>query len=83
MRQILFQMAKKIYVINGEKVKEYRLLNGMTQQDLADKAQLSVSVLSKIENGVHRNVRTSTLFELATVLECDVTEIVINKKSKI
>lgn len=80
--EFYFKMGKKIFVANGLKIKQYRLLKGMTQQDLADQALLSVSVLSKIENGVHRNIRTGTLFNLAIALECDATEIITSFDSQ-
>ena len=33
------------------KIKSYRVANGMTQKQLAEKVKVSVSIISKIENG--------------------------------
>ena len=42
----------------GLQVREARLLEGSTQRDLAARAAVSVSALSKLENGTGSEVRT-------------------------
>lgn len=70
-------MAKKQFLINGPKVREYRVVKNLTQADLAIQAILSISVLSKIENGLHKNIRLSTLCNLCLALDCQLHELII------
>ena len=42
----------------GEQVREARLLQGVTQRDLAGRAGVSVSALGKLENGTGSELRT-------------------------
>ena len=37
----------------GEQIKKYRLMRGMTQNDLAEKIGITEKQISKIETGVH------------------------------
>lgn len=48
------------------KTKELRLARGLSQQQLASAAGLTITTLRKVENG--HNVRVSTLRQLAMVL---------------
>lgn len=45
---------------------------GMLQGELADRAGISASFLSKLEHGVYPDVRVSTLYRLAKALGYDV-----------
>ena len=56
----------------GAKIKELRLLKGLTQEELADKTGLSVRTIQRIENG-EVDPRTFTLTALAEALEVDLT----------
>lgn len=56
----------------GAKIAYYRTLRNMTQRDLAKKANISRSVLSRIECGKYNdNVSVSLLFDIAEGLRID------------
>jgi transcriptional regulator with XRE-family HTH domain len=48
---------------------------GMTQQELAVKAGLAVSIVTKLEGGVTEDPRWSTVCALADALEVNVSEL--------
>ena len=53
----------------GKKIKEYRKLNNITQQELANKLGISRSTLSYYENGeVEPNIYT--LLKLSEIMNC-------------
>ena len=52
----------------SQKVKEFRKLRGLTQQDLADAAQVDRKTISRIENSMYSPSLTS-LFSIAEALE--------------
>lgn len=56
----------------GQRVKELRLASGLTQQELAVKAGISLSVLSSIEQGESSDPRASTLLRLRRALGVDI-----------
>lgn len=64
-------MELKEYI--GEKIKYFRLLNKMTQQDLADKLFTTKQTVSRYEKG-QRSADQDVLFEL-----CDIFNISINE----
>jgi len=53
----------------GKLIKEARVQKGLKQQDLADKAQVSRAVLSKLEQGKAKPVQSDTLDRLLAALE--------------
>ncbi len=57
------------------KVKEYRTKRGMSQEELADKADLSRYLISKIENGDDINLTKNTMVSIAKVLGVKVSTI--------
>lgn len=61
----------------AEKMAAIRRAKGMTQQDLATKAGLSVAAVSNYEQGINfiNNVSITTLKRIANVLECDIDDI--------
>lgn len=52
----------------GERIKYYREMAGMTQQELATKAGVSYQAISKYENGVVTNIPTKRLQLIADAL---------------
>nr|DAW68257.1 MAG TPA: helix-turn-helix domain protein [Caudoviricetes sp.] len=54
----------------GKIIKEKRLLLNLTQQELAERADISRSYLVEIEKGVY-NISSETLIKLASVLDVD------------
>lgn len=52
----------------GERIKYYRELAGLTQQELAAKAGVSYQAISKYENGIVTNIPTKRLQIIADAL---------------
>jgi len=52
----------------GELLRQYRLAAGLTQEELAEHAGISVRGLSDVERGLHRAPRSETLRRLADAL---------------
>ena len=50
----------------GERIKQYRVLNGLTQEDLADRTELTKGFISQLERG-QVSASVVTLFDL---IEC-------------
>jgi len=61
----------------GEAIRERRLALGLTQEDLAEKADLHWTYISGIERGV-RNVSIVNLFHIALALDVRVRDLVKN-----
>ncbi|MEL6897411.1 MAG: helix-turn-helix transcriptional regulator [Planctomycetota bacterium] len=64
----------------GERVRELRKLRGLTQQTVADRMQVSVSYISKVENGkLHFGDYPSEKFihKLADELKADEDELLL------
>jgi transcriptional regulator with XRE-family HTH domain len=59
----------------AENLKRLRVAAGLTQQELAGEAGVSVSGLSLIEKGLAPNPRMDTILALAGALGCDVGEL--------
>ena len=61
----------------GQKIKELRLQNNLTQEELAQKmGYKSKSTINKIEKNVH-DVNQATLIKFADVFGCDPTDLLI------
>ncbi|TDD72171.1 helix-turn-helix domain-containing protein [Actinomadura rubrisoli] len=59
----------------GRNLGRLRRDRGMTQEGLAHAADVSVDVISKLEQGARRGVRISTLAKLADALDADIAEL--------
>ncbi len=59
-----------VKVLFGERVREFRLRLGISQEELADRAQLDRTYVSSLERG-HRNVALENICRLAVALEVD------------
>lgn len=69
-KEILFRQI-------GAKIAYYRTLRDMSQKELAKRANMSISSLSKIERGRYNdNVSVSLLFDIADGLQIDITMLV-------
>ncbi|GAW99576.1 helix-turn-helix domain-containing protein [Secundilactobacillus mixtipabuli] len=55
----------------GERILELRLSKKMTQEQLAEKAQIDPSVISRIERGTRTNLRLNTLDKIVNALGTD------------
>ncbi len=60
----------------GQRLKQLREAAGLTQQELAVKAGLSVSNLSQIEQGQKEDPRVSTVLALAKAMGVSVTSLI-------
>lgn len=63
-----------IYSKIGTRIRELRLQKGMTQQDLAERAEISVSFLSFLEKA-NRKGSLQTYADLASALEIELSEL--------
>ena len=67
----------KIYKLVGAKVLYYRTLEGLTQEELANKIHINVSTLSRIERGKYnQGVSLAMLFDIAEGLNIEVNLLV-------
>lgn len=57
----------EIYSAIGKKIREYRIKNGLTQEDLAEHLNISVKYISRIENG-SGGVKLETLINAMNLL---------------
>ena len=57
------------------KIKKYRELKQMTQEELAEKAKVSRYLISQLENGYDVNITKRTMLSIADALGASVTEI--------
>ncbi len=57
----------EIYSAIGKKIKEYRLKNHLTQEELAEELDISVKYISRIENG-SGGVKLETLINAMNLL---------------
>lgn len=67
-------MGKDLSVYIGSKIKHYRALNKMTQEDLAKKLGLAKGTISNYESG-YRTPQQNRLFELAEALGISVNDL--------
>lgn len=57
------------------KVKEYRVEQNLTQDELAKKANVSRYLISRIENGDDVNITKNTMLSIAEALNSNVSDI--------
>ena len=65
----------------GEKIKDLRVQNGLTQEELADRCELSKGFISQLENDI-TSPSISTLVDMLTVLGSDLRSF-FNEKSNV
>lgn len=70
-------MDKNIHL--GSKIRKYRHLAGMTQEELAEYSNLSVNYISKIEREKKQNVSIEKLVDICNALNISVEEILDSK----
>lgn len=59
----------------AENVKRYRTKVGLSQDQLARKAGITYSTLTKLESGVNRNPKVKTLQQIAKALEVSLDDL--------
>lgn len=69
-----FRTEKEIYSTIGKNIKFYRMQKKLTQVQLAEEAQISVSYLSKIEAAnCEKSISIAMLQQIANALAIDIT----------
>jgi transcriptional regulator with XRE-family HTH domain len=64
-----FRSVEQIEALVGEKIRAFRLSKNILQEELAEKAGLSLSVLQRLENG--QPVKLSTLIKVMKALRLE------------
>ena len=68
-----FKTDFELYQTRGKNIKRHRESAGLTQTQLSEKLQISLSYLSKIEaTGCHKSISLSILNHIANVLNTDI-----------
>ncbi len=63
----------------GYRIKELRIEKKMSQEELAEKSNVSRTTISNLENGSDRTVLTSTLQRIASALGTTVDKLFFNQ----
>lgn len=63
-------------VLNIKRVREEK---GMTQEQLAEKANVNRSLLNQLETGKLKNTSINTLQKIADTLNCKIIELLFNQ----
>lgn len=70
-----FSNEAELYKVIGSNIKYYREQAGLTQIQLSEQLQISISYLSKIEaSGCTKSLSISVLNHIANTLDVDITE---------
>ena len=70
-----FSNDSDLYQVIGANIKHYREQAKLTQIQLADRTQISISYLSKIEaTGCNKSLSISVLNQIANVLDIEISE---------
>lgn len=76
--------GEKEYIILVNNIKFYRNIRDLTQEQLAELADLSVSYIKQLESGkVFKNVSLITLSKLAFAFQITVDELLKNENDQI
>lgn len=74
------EVTRKQLSALARKVKQLREAAGLSQQALAVRAGLSVSVVSRLEQGAHEDPRLSTIRAIAEALGVGVDDLLVEDK---
>lgn len=69
-----YKYQKEVTVL-GYKIKEARVAKDMSQQELAEKANVSRTIISQLESGTRTVTKTDTLIKIANALDVKVEDI--------
>jgi len=61
----------------GKQIQKYRKEKGLTQDELARKADLPYTTLAKIESGMVKNPTIMTLVKIAKILKVKIDDLII------
>ena len=67
---VVYQRHEEFIFAFGKNLRKIRLAKGISQEDLADKADLTLNQVGRIERGVI-NTSISMVYSLAAALEID------------
>lgn len=67
----------------SENIQDLLRLHGMRQQDLAERAQLKQSAISRLLTDPDANPTVSTLEKIATAFSIDVSDLLRKKRKKL
>ena len=65
---------EQIAIVIGEKIKQYRLENGWTQQELGSKIGISKNAIGNYEKGI-RSPKKDTMFDLANAFGISIDDL--------
>jgi transcriptional regulator with XRE-family HTH domain len=78
----IFKSFRFLQMTIGDILKRRRKALGLTQVELADKANVAQSMISQIERGKSDNVTIGNLRSLADALDCAVVDLLTEKDKK-
>lgn len=73
------QDKKSILITFGANLRQLRIANGFTQEQLANDLGIEISQISRIERGVI-NTSVTTLYSISKVLNVDISEFFVFNK---
>lgn len=78
-----FKKEDENYIYNtiGKNVKKYRKLKGLTQVELAEKIDYSVSFVSGLESKTHQSFSLGALWRIAMILDIDMYKLCIDEEN--
>lgn len=79
--QVIFMDNKIIYNEIGKLVKKERKKQGLTQEQLADLTNYSLSFIANIESNTYQSFSIHTLYNLANALNISIHNLLPDKKS--
>lgn len=68
-----------IYNVIGKNIKKYRKAKGLTQAQLAEKIDYSLSFVSSIESRKHQTFSLGALWRISLILEVDMYKLCIDE----
>lgn len=69
----------KEYNVFSKNIKYYRKIKNITQEQLAEKADLSTSYIKQIESKEYTNISLTTILKISKALEISVNDLFKNK----
>lgn len=70
---MFFKSDTELYNVIGKNIKHYREQSNLTQMQLAERAQISISYLSKIEaSGCNKSLSISVLNQISNILNVEI-----------
>ena len=75
-----FSSETELYQVIGSNIKYFREQANLTQIQLADKVQISISYLSKLEaSGCNKSLSISVLNHIANTLNVNITDFFVRR----